>query len=204
MDTKERILKTATELYNSQGVTTITSRHIAAKMGISPGNLHYHFKHTDEIVKTLYDRLSIDFDMLVLAMESLDHVDLHTIRDFINRSCELVYKYRFIFLHFVEISLRIPAIRKDYFALTQRREQEFLSIFGKLKASGVFREDLPEDVLQTLVTQIFIVGDFWLSNNELTLKLKGSKAIAHYSNIFSNMFYPYLSVPASLSGHSEA
>jgi len=200
MDTKERILKTGLELYNSQGVNTITSRHIAAKMGISPGNLHYHFKHTDEIIKTLYDRLSVDFDAIVQGVESLDTVDLNAIRDFIDRSCELVYKYRFIFLHFVEISLRIPGIKKDYFVLTQRREKEFLSIFDKLKTRGVFRKDLPAEVLQTLVTQIFIVGDFWLSNNELTLKLRGSKAIAHYSHIFTNMFYPYLTAPAALPG----
>ncbi|TWF45413.1 TetR family transcriptional regulator [Chitinophaga polysaccharea] len=197
MDTKERILKTALELYNSQGVNTITSRHIAAKMGISPGNLHYHFKHTDEIIKTLYDRLSADFDVIVASVEALEEVDLHMIRSFVTTSLELGYKYRFIFLHFVEIGLRIPAVKKDYATLTQRREKEFLSIFEKLKASGIFRADLPEEVLKAFVTQIFIVGDFWLSNNELTLKLKGSKAIAHYSDIFSSMFYPYLT-PAAM------
>lgn len=192
MDTKERILKTALELYNSQGVSAVTSRHIAADMGISAGNLHYHFRHTDEIIKTLYDRLSGDFDGLISAMESLDIIDLGVLGDLTERSCTLAYKYRFIFLHFVEIGRRIPDIEGDYYALTQRREREFLSIFEKLKADGIFRADLPAGVLQALVTQIFIVGDFWLSNNELTLKLKGTKAIRHYSHVLSNMFYPYL------------
>jgi len=139
------------------------------------------------------------FDTILLAMESIDAINLGILKRLTEHSFELVYKYRFIFLHFVEIGMRIPPIKKDYFILTQRREKEFLSIFEKLKADGIFRADLPSGVWQTLITQIFIVGDFWLSNNELTLKLKGHKAIAHYSNIFSNMFYPYLTESAQRS-----
>lgn len=198
MDTRTNILKTALELYNSQGVNAITSRHIAAKMGISPGNLHYHFRQTDEIIKTLYEYLAADFDALVSELESVNPVSLDTLRDFSIRSLELAYKYRFIFLHFVEISLRVPAIRKHYYALTQRRAKEFFAIFSQLKEEGIFRTDLPESIWESLVTQIFIMGDFWLSNNELTGKLRGSNAIKHYSKIFSGMFYPYLT-PAAQS-----
>ena len=125
-------------------------------------------------------------------MGTADSIDMGGMRDFIERSFELMYTYRFIFLHFVEIDMRMPSIREAYYALTQRREREFLSVFEKLRAEGVFRADLPASVLQTLVTQIFIVGGFWLSNNELTVRLKGKKAIAHYSGVFFNMLYPYL------------
>ncbi|NSL88360.1 TetR/AcrR family transcriptional regulator [Chitinophaga sp. Mgbs1] len=196
MSTKLQILKTALELYNSQGVNTVTSRHIAAKMGISAGNLHYHFKHTDEIITTLYDQLAASFDGLVSDVEKRDTFELDALGKFTIRSLELAYKYRFIFLHFVEICLRIPSIRKDYYKLTQRREKEFLFIFEQLQRNGILRTDLPQSVLQALITQIFIAGDFWLSNNELTLRLRGSKAIRHYSNIFAMMFYPYLTEAA--------
>ncbi|HEY8958696.1 TetR/AcrR family transcriptional regulator [Chitinophaga sp.] len=198
MDTRTNILKTALELYNSQGVNAITSRHIAAKMGISPGNLHYHFRQTDEIISTLYESLATDFDRLMSELESVSPATLDTLRDFSIRSLELAYKYRFIFLHFVEITLRIPSIRKDYYALTRRRTTEFFTIFRQLKADGVFRDDLPESIWEALVTQIFIVGDFWLSNNELTGRLRGGNAIKHYSKIIAGMFYPYLTPAAQL------
>lgn len=199
MDTKSIILKTALELYNTQGVHAITSRHIAAKMGISPGNLHYHFKQTDEIIKTLYGQLAADFDAIISGMESSGNMELEVFYDSTVRSFELVYKYRFIFLHFVEISMRIPSIRKDYYALTQRRTKEFLTIFEQFKATGIFRKDLPENLWEGLIQQIFIMGDFWLSNNELTLRLKGSNAVKHYARLFFRMFYPYLTPPALAS-----
>lgn len=200
MDTKERILNVALDLYNDKGINTITSRHIAAEMGISPGNLHYHFRHTDEIIVCLYNRLAEGFDAIIGSLGSLKAVNLDTIKVFVDRSFELAYTYRFIFLHFVEIGLRIPAIKKEYFVLTRRREKEFLAFFEQFKVAGIFRPDLPESVLQALVTQIFIVGDFWLSNNELTLKLKGRKATKHYRDVFFSMFYPYLTESARKAG----
>ena len=189
MDTKERILQTALELYNKEGINTITSRHVAAKLDMSPGNLHYHFKHTEDIIQALYDRLVLGFDGIMQGIALTRAVDLDSIRTFVEQSFALTYKYRFIFLHFVEIGLRIPAIRASYYAITQRREKEFLSFFEQF---GLLRDDIPERVLQSLVTQIFIVADFWLSNNELTLRLKGARALKHYEEVFFYMFYPYL------------
>ena len=39
MKTRDRIIHSATELFNDQGERYITTTHIAAHMGISPGNL---------------------------------------------------------------------------------------------------------------------------------------------------------------------
>lgn len=192
MDTKEKILQAGLQLYNTSGISSITSRHIAASLQMSHGNLHYHFKHTDEIIKTLYDRLSAEFDQIILQMAATKAVNMDTIDKFSVRSLGLMYQYRFIFLHFVEIGSRIPAIKQDYFQLTKRRTKEFKALFRQLVNNGTFRSDLPENVWPALVTQIFIVGDFWLSNNELTNQLGEKEAITHYRKIFQMMFLPYL------------
>ncbi|MCP4396089.1 MAG: helix-turn-helix transcriptional regulator, partial [bacterium] len=41
--TKSRIIKTAVRLFNEQGTRAISTRHIARELGMSPGNLYYHF-----------------------------------------------------------------------------------------------------------------------------------------------------------------
>ena len=73
MDTKSRILETALALYNEQGIQSVTNRHIAAEMGISPGNLHYHFRHTDDIIVALYEALSVEMDELVRGLEQAEN-----------------------------------------------------------------------------------------------------------------------------------
>ena len=198
MDTKERILNSALHLYNKEGIHAITSRHIATEMGISAGNLHYHFRHTDDIIKALYDQLSTEFDDLMLQTESMKDLDISNVDEFTSLSFRIIYKYRFIFLHFVEIARRIPAIRRDYLKLTERRTAQFSGIFHQLVKNGVFRSDLPADVWPYLVKQIFIVADFWLSNNELTNRLSEKKALTQFTETFQMMFLPYLvTTPAS-------
>lgn len=192
MDTKAKILETALELYNEKGIHTITSRHIAAEMGISPGNLHYHFRHTDDIIVALYEALAAGMDQLMNAVESTDSHHPQALLDFAERSFAVVYKYRFIFLHFPEIGMRVPSVKKQYAALVQRREKEFMTVFKVLQEKGIFRKDVPAPVLQALVTQIFLAGDYWLSHNELTARLKGKPAAKAYRNVFAGLFWPYL------------
>lgn len=204
MTTKEKILETALELYNQQGVNAVTSRHIAAAMGISAGNLHYHFPHTDDIIKALYDNLSASFDQLMLQMGASPKEVFLQFREAITLSFELQYRYRFIFLHFVEISLRIPSVKKEYAQLIHRRHAQFMGIFRQLMKEKIFRADIPDEIWDALISQLFIMADFWLSNNELTAQLKGKKAIRAYSAKMYAMFYSYLTKPAQAKFVMEA
>jgi len=57
MTTKERIIETAINLFNEKGTKAVTTNHIAAAMGISPGNLYYHFRNKEEIIRTIFDQM---------------------------------------------------------------------------------------------------------------------------------------------------
>ena len=56
-NTKGTILNTALKLFNSQGLSKVKLRTIANNMGISQGNLNYHFKKREDVIETLYFRL---------------------------------------------------------------------------------------------------------------------------------------------------
>ncbi len=56
MSTRDRILEAALELFNKNGSANVTTHHIAAECGISPGNLYYHFRNKTEIIRALFDR----------------------------------------------------------------------------------------------------------------------------------------------------
>ncbi|HED09125.1 MAG TPA: TetR/AcrR family transcriptional regulator, partial [Caldithrix abyssi] len=62
-DTREKILHTALTLFNRQGLPRVTLRAIAKEMGISQGNLNYHYKKRDEIIEALYFQLVARIDM---------------------------------------------------------------------------------------------------------------------------------------------
>ncbi|WP_176599193.1 MULTISPECIES: TetR/AcrR family transcriptional regulator [Sphingobium] len=58
--TPERILSSALKLFNSNGVDRVAIYKIASELGISPGNLTYHFARKQDIIYSLIDRLEAE------------------------------------------------------------------------------------------------------------------------------------------------
>ena len=52
--TKDKILQASIELFNQVGERQVTTNHIAAHLGISPGNLYYHFRNKEDIVRQIF------------------------------------------------------------------------------------------------------------------------------------------------------
>ncbi len=67
LKTKERILQLSLQLFNERGERSVTTNHIAAELGMSPGNLYYHFRNKNEIIKELMEQYQAEtLEMLAL------------------------------------------------------------------------------------------------------------------------------------------
>lgn len=192
MGTKEKILAKALELYNEKGYNTITTRHIAAELSISPGNLHYHFKHSEDIIKIFFSELIVKMDELLNEMKKKENKVLKDLYDFTFSTCEIFYSYRFIFVNFVDILNNIPEIKAQYEGINFSRKEEFYFIFSGLQKNNIFRENVPEFITDCLTEQIFIIADNWLTHNRMISKFGKEKAIHHYTLLQMNLFYPFL------------
>jgi AcrR family transcriptional regulator len=54
--TREKILEACRTLFNERGPAEVTTAEIAAAVGISEGNLHYHFRRKRQILVVLFDQ----------------------------------------------------------------------------------------------------------------------------------------------------
>lgn len=91
MKTKERILHSAAELFNSSGVGPVTTNHIAKAMGISPGNLYFHYSNKEEVLFELFMRMCDE----TYALWKPRRGEQKNLIEFINLNYELYWRYRF-------------------------------------------------------------------------------------------------------------
>ena len=93
--TAERILATALDLFNRYGEPNVATTLIASDMGISPGNLFYHFPAKELLVNALFDEYLHDMDQLLPA--AADVQDMEHAWFFMHTLFERIWEYRFLY-----------------------------------------------------------------------------------------------------------
>ncbi len=92
MKTKDKIIQTSIELFNRSGVVAVTTNHIAKEMGISPGNLYFHFANKEEIIRHIFKQMAAETYVLWKTKKG---VKLNHPLDLIEKNFELFWRYRF-------------------------------------------------------------------------------------------------------------
>ncbi|WP_373496943.1 TetR/AcrR family transcriptional regulator [Aquiflexum sp.] len=196
-DTKQRILDTSIELFNKNGIQNVTSRHIATEMGISYGNLDYHFKNKEVLLLAIYkqmrDEMSesyISADPTMGSFEQIHHLLLH-LESF-------QYKFRFFNLDVLEISRSYPKINRLLKYTFRIRKQQMSDMFKKAIEDGFF-EKSTEDNIGQLLLSIRIIITFWLSQEELLSDTKFKKKNSGMSRHIWQLLIPYMTEKGHLS-----
>ena len=189
-NTKSKILATALALFNEFGLAKVTLRNIAQKMGISQGNLCYHFKKREDILEALYHQL-VD---LMNAVVHQAGMSLPTLNSFFQTSKKMMqhfYDYRFFMLDFVQIVRENESIHQHYKSLSILRKQQFLAMFELWIHEGLMRPEEFEGEFDHLYLRSSILGDFWLSSAIIQQELNVD-LVAQYNHIIFQNLYPYL------------
>ncbi|WP_445399977.1 TetR family transcriptional regulator [Streptomyces sp. LE64] len=63
---KERIVETALGLVDAEGLAALSTRRLAAELGVSGPSLYYHFRTKDEILDAVADAVSAQVDLSML------------------------------------------------------------------------------------------------------------------------------------------
>jgi AcrR family transcriptional regulator len=188
-DTKARIVDAALRLWNEQGIARVTTNHVAAHLGMSPGNLYYHFRNKDEIVRAAFDRMNLEADE-VWALPEGRIPDLEDLRRFLLGNLRLYRAY-------VSLARELPALvradvdlRKSYRKVHARRVQQLGAIVDRLTLVGLLR--LPDDAARTaLIESAWIVGSFWVPYLEMKDANATNAEIARGARLVLALMRPY-------------
>nr|WP_314561602.1 TetR/AcrR family transcriptional regulator [uncultured Pseudomonas sp.] len=135
MKTRDRILECALQLFNQKGEPNVSTMEVANEMGISPGNLYYHFHGKEPLVLGLFERFQNELTPLLdppadAQLEAEDYwLFLHLI-------VERMAHYRFLFQDLSNLAGRLPKLAKGIRNLLTALKRTLASLLARLKAAG--------------------------------------------------------------------
>ncbi|MCX7161526.1 MAG: TetR/AcrR family transcriptional regulator [Rhodocyclales bacterium] len=158
--TRERILETALVLFNDFGEPNVTTQLISDEMGISPGNLYYHFHNKDEIIESLF----ADFERGIedtLASPVKRPPNVEDIWLFLHLVFEGIWKFRFLYRDINELLSRNRILETHFKRIVAHKVRTAGLICKGLVATGDMKATPAE--IQALAINMTVVATYWLS-----------------------------------------
>ncbi len=191
LKTRDRILEKALDLFNQMGWEQVSIRHIANELGISHGNLCYHFSNTASIAEKLFDQMVVALDEAHKDIKF--DFDLEQMFQYYRKSFQIRYKYKFLVLNQSDLIHQISGLSEQYKHLDTSMEQGFRRQFAGLQATGICKSSIPQVLVENLILSHALFENFWICHAEVFYKGKKEEVLDYYLFQSINLIWPYLS-----------
>jgi AcrR family transcriptional regulator len=158
---RDRIVAASLALFNERGTGSVTTNHIAAHLSISPGNLYYHFRNKEEIIRTIYPRFAEAVRTALVLPDDREIAALDVGRYHL-AGIEALWEFRFLTRDPNELVVRDPAMAEPTSGLNVWLTDWFVTLFERLIAQGQMRRPDPPDDLFRVATNAVILWSSWL------------------------------------------
>ena len=158
--TRERILEAALMLFNRFGEPNVTVSAIAADIGISHGNLYYHYPSKERIVEDLFRDFRRDIER-TLAAPNGHPPHAEDVWLFLHLMFEAIFRYRFLYRDLNELLYRHHSIEKYFQEIVAHQIETAKTILKRLAEAGAMQATPSE--IETLAENMTIIATYWLS-----------------------------------------
>ena len=192
-DTRARIAETALALFNADGTHAVSTRHVAAKLGISPGNLYYHFGNKEEIVLELYERIETQL-MGILAPPEAPVSSFDEVLAYLDRIFAHLWAYRFFYRDLTTLLQDVPGLKDRYRQLAEKAQGNSRQIFRAMVDQGWM--EAADEQIELLATNAWIILSQWFTYWQVISRRKNIQSsdihegIRHLVALFSPLLKP--------------
>ncbi|CAN5747605.1 TetR/AcrR family transcriptional regulator [soil metagenome] len=200
-DTRERVVEAAIRLFNERGTAAVSTNHVAEGAGISPGNLYYHFRNKEAIIRAIFGRMDAYWEGSYALGNGADP-SVEELRAMVEDTFSGLWEYRFFYRELGALTRRDPELAARHRKLRERGIADTEVLLLAFLEAGVLAG--PEDpvALSRLAKTLMLVAEFWMPFEET-----GSEALEHEPlregvELMMQVLEPYLAVgePAGVAG----
>jgi AcrR family transcriptional regulator len=188
--TKDNIIRKAIDLFNEHGTAAVSLNSLAEALGISTGNLQYHYRSREEILRAILEVMFNDWHAVYQAMDTKSF-GMEALRQTLRINFDLVWKYRFFYRELNALLRKDAVLAKRYAAIQEQRlaEQEQLT---KQMAGAVGAGPMSKRELHNMVLTGWVLSNSWLSYVESTGRPVDGSALEEAVEILMQFYKPYL------------
>ncbi len=157
--TAERILETTLELFNRFGEPNVSTTLISAELGISPGNLYYHYPAKDELINSLFDRYERALNELLNASDNVR--DVEDAWFFTHSLFEIIWQYRFLYRDLNDLLSKNRRLETHFQSVLKNKTRALKALLDSMIRAGAVQMDSRS--VDPAATSMVVVLTYWLS-----------------------------------------
>lgn len=188
--TKSNIIQKAIDLFNEHGTGAVSLNSLAEALGISTGNLQYHYHSKEEIIRAILEVMFTDWNLVYQEMNT-NAFTMDALRHTLRINFDLVWKYRFFYRELAALLRNDEVLAARYATIQEQRlaEQEMLT---KQMARSRGASPMSKTELRNMVLIGWILSSSWLSYVESTGRTVNEKAMDDGVELLIQYYRPYL------------
>ncbi|MBX9913817.1 MAG: TetR/AcrR family transcriptional regulator [Pseudomonadaceae bacterium] len=157
--TRERIIQGSLELFNAQGERSVTTNHIAAHLGISPGNLYYYFRNKQAIIAELFGQYEQRIEQFLRAPAGR----ALTVEDktfYLEALLAAMWHYRFLHRDLEHLLESDSALAQDYRVFARRCMSSAQELYQGFVDAGILAMNSAQ--VEALTLNSWIILTSWV------------------------------------------
>ena len=193
MNTREKILDKALEMFNERGVEYVGLRELAAVLAIRVSNITYYFPTKDDLVHELSMELGKANANIIVERESLT---MQAFLEMLQHVFRNHVKYRCLLLSVVHLTKQNRHMAETY-KKTQSVRNATLTANLQVLANAGYLNVQDEAAMEFLVSGISLVSRFWISEAAISFRsLSAAEQMQRYLTFITRLLLPYSTAKA--------
>ncbi|MDD2309582.1 MAG: TetR/AcrR family transcriptional regulator [Desulfuromonadaceae bacterium] len=192
MKTRDKIIHTAIQLFNEQGTRAVSTNHIATAIGISPGNLYYHFRNKEDIIRAIFKQMdAYGLEQYQIILNEYQPGSIEAMEQTFIMIQEYNWRYRFFKRELTALIMNDPQL-KECFHDTNR---QMLDMIRYTIDSGIANGSIKamnDTEKGSFVDAIWLVALFWLNYLEVGGEEVNESTLRRGNNVLRTVLQPYL------------
>lgn len=166
---KEQIIATAQELMRSRGYLGTSMRDIASALQIEAASLYNHIANKEEILSSVCFGMAEKFLKAIHEVNDIYFNSEERLRLAVRNHIQILTQNldaSFVFIH--EWRNLAPATKKEFIAMRDEYENEFLKILQNGEDEGIFEEVNNKFAVLTILSSLNWVVEWYHADGEMT------------------------------------